>query len=241
MATLWSSERAFCADYRKRHTKKIAYKRNFRCVKDLNVALLRKRMPEKASSIRETDILCQSCFNRLKLIAVESPDASQSDANFVPGQIAVEELNVLVKTTDVTTLKIPAKVKAQCRVSYAKRKRAEIEGAISRTISAVLTVAYGTTEEPGPSAETCSTCREWLCNLKHTFDTCESYYERCRLLTLLPVNLCHQEIQEMIPSATRHLIRKSRKYRHPGVVKSEPLHQIEVEARKHTGSNEILY
>lgn len=61
--------------------------------------------------------------------------------------------------------------------------------------------------------ETCNTCHEWICNLRDTFDSCDSYHERCRLLALLPVNLSHQQIEEVIPSATRHLIRKSRKYK----------------------------
>lgn len=54
-------------------------------------------MLKEASSVRETDILCQNCFNRFKEIATESLEGwSQSDENFIPEQTSVEELNDFV-------------------------------------------------------------------------------------------------------------------------------------------------
>ncbi|CAN7939222.1 unnamed protein product, partial [Ixodes hexagonus] len=62
------------------------------------------------------------------------------------------------------------------------------------------------------SAQSCITCSEWLSNLRSAFDASDSYHERCRLLTLLPKSRSTKEIQNVIPSATRYLLRRARHY-----------------------------
>ncbi|CAN7940927.1 unnamed protein product [Ixodes hexagonus] len=205
MAESYSLERVFCADYLNRHNKKIEYQRNFRNVKDLDIALLEKHMPEAAHSIRDADILCQNCFSRFKKLAKESPETSE------PDKAAVEDLNRFIQSTKISPLKARTELKSHCRKPYARRKKREIESVLVKKISSSLTAAYGVMNEPGASAQSCNICPELFSNLRCAFDSSDSYQERCRLLTLLPRNLSQQQIQKMIPSATRHLIQKARK------------------------------
>lgn len=211
MAESYSLKRVFCADYLNRHKKKIEYQRNFRNVKDLDIALLKKHMPEAAHSIRDADVLCQNCFNRFKKLAKESPETSEPDEIFLPQEAAVEDLNRFIQSTEISPLKARTELKSHCRKPYAKRKKREIESALVKKISSGLTAAYGLMNEPGASVQSCNICPELISNLRYAFDSSDSYQERCRLLTLLPRNLSKQQIQKMIPSATRHLIQKARK------------------------------
>lgn len=101
-----------------------------------------------------------NCFNE---IATECLEGCQSDENFSPEQTGVEELNVFIETTKVTPLKIPAKVITHCQASYAKCKEAEIESAVFREISADLTAAYVSTEQPDDDDMLCLVAQElWL-------------------------------------------------------------------------------
>ncbi|CAN7939525.1 unnamed protein product [Ixodes hexagonus] len=211
MAESYSLKRVFCAHYLNRHKKKIEYQRNFRSLKDLDIALLNKHIPEAAHSIRDVDILCQNCFSRFKKLAKESPETSEPDEIFVPQEAAVEDLNRFIESTEISPLKARTELKSHCRKPYARRKKKEIESALVKKISSSFTAAYGVMDEPGASAQSCNICPEFFSNLRYAFDSSDSYQERCRLLTLLPRNLSQQQIQKMIPSATRHLIQKARK------------------------------
>lgn len=70
--------------------KKITCDRNFCSVKGLNSAFFVNLMPEKALSIRKTDISKRLKQFWHKDIAVKSPDAFESDKNFVSEQTAVQ-------------------------------------------------------------------------------------------------------------------------------------------------------
>lgn len=82
--------KAACSAIWNRHKKKITYNCNFCSVKGRNIALFMNLMPEKALSIRKTDILKLLKQFWHKDIAVESPDAFESDKNFVSEQTAVQ-------------------------------------------------------------------------------------------------------------------------------------------------------
>lgn len=68
----------------------------------------------------------------------------------------------------------------------------------------------------------CNAFSDWLNNLKQAFEALELFSERCRLLTLLPKSLDIKEIQNVIPAATRYMIRKSRTYKENHAVWSGP-------------------
>lgn len=74
MPVAHSLVRAFCVDYLRIHKKKIAKKKNLRCIKILDVASLQKLLPE-AEDIRDTDEVCQHCFTHLKEILSSSSDS----------------------------------------------------------------------------------------------------------------------------------------------------------------------
>ncbi|CAN8017318.1 unnamed protein product [Ixodes persulcatus] len=168
-------------------------------------------MPEAAHSIRDADVLCQNCFNHFKKLAKKSPETSEPDESFLPEEAAVEDLKRFIQSTEISPLKARTELKSHCRKPYAKRKKREIESVLVKKISSSLTAAYGVMDEPGASEQSCNICPELFSNLRYAFDSSDLYQERCRLLTLLPRNLSKQQIQKMIPSATRHLIQKARK------------------------------
>ncbi|KAG0414963.1 hypothetical protein HPB47_007871 [Ixodes persulcatus] len=121
-------------------------------------------------------------------MTAESSESTGPEETFVPEHAAVEEL-------------------------AEQRKQEEIERALSKKLRSGVTTAYGVGDKPTTSAQSCSTCSKWLSNLRSAFDASGSYHERCRLLTLLPESLSTKEIQDVIPSATRYLLRKSRHYK----------------------------
>ncbi|KAG0413543.1 hypothetical protein HPB47_009312, partial [Ixodes persulcatus] len=137
---------------------------------------------------------------------------------FVPAEEAIEDLNRSLLPTDMSPLRQPSVVRSRDRPAYVKRKQTELEQVAVKNVRSRLRIAYDRDAPSGSSEPTCSTCTEWVDNLRQAFETATSLRERCQLLTLLPSTLTNNEVQKMIPQASMYLISKSRKLKeHYGV------------------------
>ncbi|XP_075525684.1 uncharacterized protein LOC142588499 [Dermacentor variabilis] len=206
--------RTFCADYSKRHKQRIEKGRNFRSVKTLNVAALKKvLLPEEALRVRESDFICQNCYRRFKEdIDNMQAESTETFEEFRPGEEIVENLNSSVSlTSEISPLKPPSALKKRLRLSYAKRKQEEVARAMVTKIRSGIQAAYNIPETSRASQEKCAQCSSWEDNLHSAYNRCTSFQERCQLLTLLPRNLTVKYVQEVIPEATRYVIQKSKK------------------------------
>lgn len=204
----------FCADYSKRHKRRIQFQRNFRCVREIGLDAIKKLLPpDTATTVHEEDMLCQNCFRRFKEGTRSTPEQFHLALdNFEPGQVIVANLNDFVgRRLAVSPLKKPNAVRKRLKASYVKRKEKEIHDAVVTEINANIRAAYnlpGTSTTPHSS---CNDCDSWKGNMRQAYVKCTSFQERCRLLTLLPPAMTAKEVQRVIPEATRHIIKKAKK------------------------------
>lgn len=211
MHEAYSTQRAFCADYLRVHKKKIPRQRNFRSVTDLDLVSLRKRLRR---DFDESDEVCQNCFRRLtELLPSPGGTSDETDETFLQQDEAVHHLNRYVQFSEVSPLKPPSALQKRNRKSYGKRKQAEIEEVVVEEIRSSLSTAYGSTSNAGLPKGDCDVCASWLRNINEALGASTSYQERLRLLTLLPAEIPIKEIQDVVPNATRYMIRKAQNLR----------------------------
>lgn len=205
-------ERNCCADYLKRHKRKIRFQRNFRSVKDLGIDNLKKVLEaDTALRVHESHFVCQNCFRNFKEdIEHMEEESSQSNQGFQTTEEVMESIKAVVGAPSaVSPLKPPRSVKKGKRLSYAKRKADEITRAAVRNIRCGIRTAYGIKDIP--SQFSCCACASWKKNLHTAYIKCTSFRERCRLLSLIHLSLTIKEVQRFIPEATKHAILKARK------------------------------
>lgn len=93
-------QRIYCANYLRRHKRKIKYQRNFRTVKDLGIDNLRKVLQaDRDLEVHESHVLCHNCFSNLKecIRNMEDESSHSSDSFHTTAQV-VESINVAICT-----------------------------------------------------------------------------------------------------------------------------------------------
>lgn len=229
MNVKYSKDRVYCANYMKRHRRKVHFRKNFVRVSSLDEGLLNSVLtPEQFREVHDADYLCHNCCRHIKeggsLPGDTSIDASSCplDTSFVDEGETVESLNTTLTSSfeNISPLKPPSQVKEKSVESYAKRKHSEIVEAFSENLQKKISSVYG-----GPSSKqdaACNLCPEWIQHLRLALRSAASYQERCRLLTLVPTSLSKQDILSLIPEATKHLIDRARKLRAEAGVYARP-------------------
>ncbi|XP_064472032.1 uncharacterized protein LOC135386185 [Ornithodoros turicata] len=212
---IYSEERVFCADYARRHQKRILRQSGFTTVSSLDIDALKALLdPERRDEVCGEDQLCKNCVayfrSAISGLSQSSPVAL-SDTDYVQSEDIIEEINKSISTAniDVTPLRQPASLKRKQMPSYASRKRREVGDALSRSISRRISDAYDI-DEPTTSGKDCTRCSSLLRNIRTAYQKCTTNQGRCQILTLLPENMTKKEIVGLIPDATKYVIEKSK-------------------------------
>lgn len=226
MSDKFSKHRLICADYLQRHKSKIDCGRFVRKVSELSIGLLKRVLPaESAERVSTEDVLCMNCFKRFQSDIEElqreqkTPSSTSSSPSLPPADTSFKDeeslLQGVTETIDaaevsVTPLKLPSNVSPTIRTTYVKRKQLEATEDFRKKIGRKLSDVY---EAPidVDQEEPCSSCEEWMSNLRVAYVRCTSQQERYRLLSLLPSHLSKKDILKSIPEATMHALDKSRK------------------------------
>ncbi|KAH9359852.1 hypothetical protein HPB48_002451 [Haemaphysalis longicornis] len=206
----------FCADYSKRHKRRIQFQRDF-SLREGNWCRRFKKLlpPDTATTVHEEDMLCQNCFRRFKKGTRSTSEQFHLELdNFQPEQVLVANLNDFVgRRLAVSPLKKPNAVRKRLKASYVKRKEKEIHDAVVTEINTNIRAAYNVPSTSTMTHGSCNDCDSWKGNMRQAYVRCTSFQERCRLLTLLPPAMTAKEVQRVIPEATRHIIKKAKKTR----------------------------
>ncbi|KAM7287677.1 uncharacterized protein ISCGN_031368 [Ixodes scapularis] len=149
-----------------------------------------------------------------KMLSSSSSSSSLKpwDRSFVDEEALVQGVSEAIYAAEVsgTPLKLPSSVTPRSRTGHVKRKKSEITADFKKKIGRKLSDVYG--EPTGTDKEDpCSSCSDWVSNLRAAYVKSASQLERYRLLTLFPSNLKKKDIPKAIPEVTKHALDQSRK------------------------------
>lgn len=217
-SSVFSSDRVFCADYRKMHKRKILLTKDFRPVSEIGVETLRKCLPpDQRGNVKGTDQLCRNCFTHFarKVSDFEQSEMPASEGSpesdpYVHPPDVIEEINEYISSEGISVT--PLKPKRSSVESYAKRKYSEIQSELGKKTGRKIETAFGVAM-PGTSSSDCQSCDDWVENIRIALQASTSMQERCRLLTLVPASWTESKVLDMIPEATRYMVRKARRIR----------------------------